>query len=289
MWWPQCTFAMERINRDDPPGTKLFGSPRLQDAWLKAIVENPIAYARHRLAFFNALMTGRNMVMFDQSNSGQWRFFFVKRAPYVMYETAMVRLHEVTPIFRGATWLLLSVLVGIAGLFVANGRAKAAILALSSSGTLYALTYTVFGVAAEYRYVYWTALSGLFGLAFVLAKWEMDASVARRARRTAGRGSTDMSAVSARIETMGTPGREDVPRIAVLIPCYNEATTIDAVVRDFLRHLPGADVYVYDNNSGDETARIAARGRRGRQAGGAGRARVMSCAGCSRISTPTST
>ncbi|MDQ0469374.1 glycosyltransferase family 2 protein [Labrys wisconsinensis] len=52
--------------------------------------------------------------------------------------------------------------------------------------------------------------------------------------------------------------RSAAPRIAVLVPCYNEATTIATVVRDFLGHLPGATVYVYDNNSRDGTAEIAA-------------------------------
>ncbi len=47
-------------------------------------------------------------------------------------------------------------------------------------------------------------------------------------------------------------------RIAVLVPCHNEAVSIAAVVADFRRHLPGATVYVYDNNSTDDTARIAA-------------------------------
>lgn len=48
------------------------------------------------------------------------------------------------------------------------------------------------------------------------------------------------------------------PRIAVLIPCYNEAVTIGDVVRDFRRHLPEATVYVYDNNSSDATVQLAA-------------------------------
>lgn len=48
-------------------------------------------------------------------------------------------------------------------------------------------------------------------------------------------------------------------KIAVLIPCYNEASTIDKVVRDFRAALPGATVYVYDNNSTDDTAAIAQR------------------------------
>ena len=46
--------------------------------------------------------------------------------------------------------------------------------------------------------------------------------------------------------------------VAVLIPCYNEARTIEKVVKDFLAVLPeNSRVYVYDNNSTDETARIA--------------------------------
>ena len=47
-------------------------------------------------------------------------------------------------------------------------------------------------------------------------------------------------------------------KIAVLIPCLNEARTIGKVVSDFQRELPTADVYVFDNGSTDETASIAA-------------------------------
>jgi len=46
-------------------------------------------------------------------------------------------------------------------------------------------------------------------------------------------------------------------QIAVLIPCYNEATTVGAVIRDFRAALPQADIYVYDNNSRDGTAQAA--------------------------------
>ena len=46
-------------------------------------------------------------------------------------------------------------------------------------------------------------------------------------------------------------------RIAVLIPCFNEAPSIGAVVADFKKVLPEATVYVYDNNSTDDTAQIA--------------------------------
>lgn len=46
-------------------------------------------------------------------------------------------------------------------------------------------------------------------------------------------------------------------KIAVLIPCYNEAKTIGKVVEDARKALPEAVVYVYDNNSTDETVKIA--------------------------------
>lgn len=48
-------------------------------------------------------------------------------------------------------------------------------------------------------------------------------------------------------------------RIAVLIPCYNEAKTIEKVVKDFRRELPEAVIYVYDNNSSDGTDEIASK------------------------------
>lgn len=47
-------------------------------------------------------------------------------------------------------------------------------------------------------------------------------------------------------------------KVAVLIPCYNEAKTIKKVVEDYLKIIPqNSTIYVYDNNSTDDTARIA--------------------------------
>ena len=46
-------------------------------------------------------------------------------------------------------------------------------------------------------------------------------------------------------------------KTAVLIPCYNEAKTIEKVIKDFQEHLPHAEIFVYDNNSTDGTYEIA--------------------------------
>lgn len=52
---------------------------------------------------------------------------------------------------------------------------------------------------------------------------------------------------------------QEQARIAVLLPCFNEEATIGATVEGFRKALPGAQVYVYDNNSADRTREVAAR------------------------------
>lgn len=49
----------------------------------------------------------------------------------------------------------------------------------------------------------------------------------------------------------------DYSNVAVLVPCYNEELTVASVIDDFKQALPGAPIYVYDNNSSDATAAIA--------------------------------
>ncbi len=57
---------------------------------------------------------------------------------------------------------------------------------------------------------------------------------------------------------MSTELKTEAERIAVVIPCYNEAASIEKVVRDFRGQLPEATVYVFDNNSTDRSAERAA-------------------------------
>jgi len=50
---------------------------------------------------------------------------------------------------------------------------------------------------------------------------------------------------------------QNTPQIAVLLPCYNEAVTLAQTIMDFKRSLPEATIYVFDNNSTDDSALIA--------------------------------
>lgn len=79
----------------------------------------------------------------------------------------------------------------------------------------------------------------------------------------AQRGSIDSprvsgSAISPLPVAEGAPlARLGASRIAVLVPCRNEAITVASVVNDFRAAIPGAIVYVYDNGSDDDTCEIA--------------------------------
>lgn len=64
--------------------------------------------------------------------------------------------------------------------------------------------------------------------------------------------------VEVKTEMPVRPSESSAPLVAVLIPCFNEATTIGGTVAAFARALPGSLIYVYDNNSKDATAALAA-------------------------------
>jgi len=57
--------------------------------------------------------------------------------------------------------------------------------------------------------------------------------------------------------SLGNRANEPAPIVAVLVPCHNEGSTVSKVVTDFRRNLPQAQIFVYDNNSTDDTVRKA--------------------------------
>ena len=56
---------------------------------------------------------------------------------------------------------------------------------------------------------------------------------------------------------MADLGKGAKPRVAVILPCYNEEAAIASTIAGFRAALPGADIYVFDNNSKDRTAEVA--------------------------------
>ena len=58
-------------------------------------------------------------------------------------------------------------------------------------------------------------------------------------------------------DTAPSDAQRDYSGVAVLLPCHNEAVTVQKVVADFQAALPGARIYVFDNNSTDGTGDLA--------------------------------
>lgn len=81
------------------------------------------------------------------------------------------------------------------------------------------------------------------------------AAVAGAAEANAG--ATSAAAVGAATPEAAETAPAAKGHVAVLIPCYNEELTVGEVIDDFRRVLPGASIYVYDNNSSDRTAQVA--------------------------------
>ena len=66
-----------------------------------------------------------------------------------------------------------------------------------------------------------------------------------------------MGQMAAATEVINEPEAVKRCRVAVLVPCYNEDAAIGRVISDFRTVVPGATIYVYDNNSSDQTAEVA--------------------------------
>jgi hypothetical protein len=81
--------------------------------------------------------------------------------------------------------------------------------------------------------------------------------VTSRIARDERRGPTPNSGVAHSPHPIASRGAIFDMNVAVLIPCYNEQTTIGQVVTDFASALPGARIFVYDNNSSDATVERA--------------------------------
>lgn len=84
-----------------------------------------------------------------------------------------------------------------------------------------------------------------------------EANAAATGAAEANAGATSAGATDAATPEAAETAPTAKGHVAVLIPCYNEELTVGEVIDDFRRVLPGASIYVYDNNSSDRTAQVA--------------------------------
>lgn len=160
-----CRFVMQRLERKDDV---VFGSPRLAAAWRHALRMQPTAYLQHRAAFTLQFLAGANLTLEPYGIDDPKRTPLAQHRPF----RALLALHALlkeTPLFLTGTWLLLAILVVAFAWRRRATPAGAFAVGVATSGVVYAATFFVFGVAADFRYGYWLVLASVTGMVAAFA------------------------------------------------------------------------------------------------------------------------
>ena len=168
-----CKFVMARLEGQE----KIFGTRRLVDAWVSAVLHHPLAYLSHRASFMWQLLARQNLTMWvvDVDNPSQ---FIHRDKPAFM---ALKGLHDwlaPTFLFRAGVWFSLCVAVGALGWPRRETPEGAFALYVCGSAVAYVASFFVFGVASDFRYAYWAVLAAMAG-GVVLAARSRDTKVNR--------------------------------------------------------------------------------------------------------------
>jgi hypothetical protein len=168
-----CDFVMRRL---EPARDKIFGTPRLVEAWRNAVLSNPLAYLKHRLTFMWTFLAELPLVLPvleldhpERQVHAQNHFF-----------KAMIAVHNTlqpTWLFRVGFWLAIAIAVCTFAWPLRASPSGAFAIGVTGSAIVYVLSYFPFGVAAEFRYGYWCVLASLAGAVAVLAGRRVAASV----------------------------------------------------------------------------------------------------------------
>jgi hypothetical protein len=165
---PPCPFVMQRLER---PDDLIFGTPRVVEAWRRALLAHPVAYLEHRATFMWQFLARSNLVLpvwdWLNPNAGYGH------SPYFRPLVALHDALQPTLLFRPGLWLVLAVAVGAFAWRTRGTPAGAFAVAVTASGVVYVMTFFPVGVAADFRYAYWCVLATLAGaVAAALARFK---------------------------------------------------------------------------------------------------------------------
>jgi hypothetical protein len=153
-----CDFVMRKVEREE----KLFGTPVITEAWMRAVMRQPLAYLRHRSAFMWNFLGGNNMTMWLADVEHPAATVFPDRPAFA----ALVWLHDrlkPTPLLRAGSWLLVCIVVCGFAWRRRETREGAFALGVCGSAAVYVLSFFAVGVASDFRYGYWAVLAGIAG------------------------------------------------------------------------------------------------------------------------------
>ena len=159
-----CLFVMKKLE-----GEKIFGSQALWEAWLRALVAHPLAYAEHRIAVTWNFLTGRTLTLWTLDIAHPDQTVFADNAWFMGLKSLHDGLYP-TPLFRAGTWLLVCVLWCALGWRRRATPSGAFLLGVCGSAVVYVATFLPAGVASDFRYVLPAVLGALAGLVVLAAR-----------------------------------------------------------------------------------------------------------------------
>jgi hypothetical protein len=163
-----CDFVMRRLERKDD---KVFGTPRLVEAWRNAVVSNPLAYLKHRLTFMRTFLAEPVLVLTVLELDEPERRIHAQN-PFFMAMVAVHNALQPTLMFRMGLWLAFAMAICAFAWPLRATPSGAFAIGATGSAIVYVLSYFPFGVSAEFRYGYWCVLASLLGAVAVLAgRW----------------------------------------------------------------------------------------------------------------------
>jgi hypothetical protein len=150
-------------------GEKLFGSPALTQAWLRAVLAHPLAYAEHRIAVTWNFLFARTLTMFTTDIAHPERTVFADNAWFTAVKSLNDRLAD-TPLFRAGAWLLVCLLWCALAWRRRATPSGAFLLGVCGSAVVYMATFLPVGVASDFRYALPAVLGGLAGLVMLAVR-----------------------------------------------------------------------------------------------------------------------
>lgn len=165
LYWNRdpCKFVMAKLE-----GEKIFGTPALSDAWRRAILRHPLAYLQHRAAFTGTFLLGDNLTLWTLDVEDPRKYLYTDR-PAFMTLRAIDDALKHTPLMRAGTWFMLDLLIVALAWRRRASAAGAFAIGACGSAAIYILTFSIVGVAPDFRYAYWGVLAALASAAVLLA------------------------------------------------------------------------------------------------------------------------
>ena len=158
-----CKFVMAKLE-----GEKIFGTPALCGAWLRAIVAHPLAYLQHRAAFMRTFLFEDNLTLWTLDVDDPRLYLYTNR-PAFMTLRAIDDALKKTPLMRAGTWLLVDIVVLAFAWRRRETPEGAFAIGTCGSAAVYVLTFFAVGVATDFRYAYWAVLAAITSTVVLLS------------------------------------------------------------------------------------------------------------------------